>query len=372
MIFKEMRLRKDSLHYRLVNRMFGPLPTFNNFCPYFWLTVFCIPMSIPFFAGVGIKWVFLNLPRLLTPLGVLLAPVGALLVKGLEWALVGFEKMIDNALCMPLEAATITGISDERLVDLYWHSRFVYMDKYNYSEDLAYRSLLGNADDRKQRTVWARMDHKFQAWMRGKGDNWREDLKAAQTRLAAQREEEERAQAVRDAVRAAADKAQREAAAVSAAARREMLNNIVKYTKIVMPVMLGILALIPLYFVFLLLKILVGLHWAAICLGILKMPWYLVLAIWWVLKLPYRFMILFSTVERLVIISLPFVAAVLIRLSRKCDLELPITIFFSGPAGGLFRRISRWCDAVNEFGEFMVEGFKMWKRDNCPQIIWEE
>jgi hypothetical protein len=361
MIFKEVKLKRDSWHYRLTDRMFGPLPTFSNFCPYFWLTVFCVVVSPLFFAGVGLKWSFMNLPRVLTPLGVLLAPVGALLVKVLEWALVRFESVIDSALCMPLEAATITGISDEKLLDLYRHSRYNFMDRYQYSEDMAYRSLLSNAEDRKQRTLWARMDHKFQAWMNGKGEGWRAELEAAKARVIAEREENERAQAVRDAVRAAASKA-------ADARRRQMLNNIVKYTKIVTPIVLSILALIPLYFSFLLLRIVIGLPWAHIGLEILKLPLYLLMAIWWVIKLPYRAMMIFSLGERLAIISLPFVAAVLIRLSRKCDLELPFTVAF----GGFFRRLSRWGDSVNEFGEFMFEGFKMWKRDNCPQIIWEE
>jgi hypothetical protein len=376
MIFKEVKLRKDAWHYRLQNRMFGPLPTFNNFCPYFWITVFCVIVSPVFFSGVAMKWAFLRLPLVLAPIGTVLAPVGALLLGVLELVVEKLLSGIDNVLCLPLEAATIAGISDERLLDLYGHSRYIYMDRYQYSDSLAYQSLLGNADDRKTRKLWARMDHKFQAWILGRGDNWREDLKAAEARLVTKREDEARELAVREAVRAAAAAVQREADAKAAAERRQMLNNIVKYTKIAIPAMLGLLGLVALFGVYKFLVFLVMLPWLDLALNILKLPLYLLAGIWWVLKLPYRFIILFDVWQRLIIIATPIVGVVLVRLSRKCDLELPLTVFSSWltkrRSSGLYRRIGSLFDAFGDFVDFMIEGFKMWKRDNCPQIIWEE
>jgi hypothetical protein len=46
---KEYTLNKDGFHAKLQMYIFGHIPYEDNFCPYFWLTVFCIIVFIPVF-----------------------------------------------------------------------------------------------------------------------------------------------------------------------------------------------------------------------------------------------------------------------------------------------------------------------------------
>lgn len=49
-MFKNIKLKKDAWHVKLHTFVFGPCPPgiyFTNFCPYFWLTIFCI-LAAPF------------------------------------------------------------------------------------------------------------------------------------------------------------------------------------------------------------------------------------------------------------------------------------------------------------------------------------
>jgi hypothetical protein len=50
MFIKEVHLSSHSWHYKLQKLFFGQVPYKNNFCPYFWLTIFCIifaPIYLP-------------------------------------------------------------------------------------------------------------------------------------------------------------------------------------------------------------------------------------------------------------------------------------------------------------------------------------
>ena len=53
MFFDEIILSKKSWHFRLQSRIFGTPPFEDNFCPYFWLTIFCTIIAPFFYFALG-------------------------------------------------------------------------------------------------------------------------------------------------------------------------------------------------------------------------------------------------------------------------------------------------------------------------------
>lgn len=56
----EVKLRRDGWHFRLQKWVFGEVPYQNNFCPYFWLTIFCLVASPFKLAWLGVYAAFLR------------------------------------------------------------------------------------------------------------------------------------------------------------------------------------------------------------------------------------------------------------------------------------------------------------------------
>ena len=105
-------LKRDGWHSRLQEWVFGYIPYKNNFCPFFWLTIFCI-IATPF-VGLyklvkGIPWAFATIIALVTFI------VG----KPLELLF----NLLDRYLCQPVYRQQTIGyadsMNDESAYDLY-------------------------------------------------------------------------------------------------------------------------------------------------------------------------------------------------------------------------------------------------------------
>lgn len=92
----EVTLSRNSWHYRLQNFVFNDVPFQKNFCPYFWLTIFCI-FAFPF---VGI-WTLVKKP----------------LLAFFEFLLFGFEKVgevVDEKVCTPYRERSLESVTPEQ------------------------------------------------------------------------------------------------------------------------------------------------------------------------------------------------------------------------------------------------------------------
>lgn len=372
----EINLKKGAWHYRLQHTIFGEFQDFNNFCPYFWLTMFCIAVSPFCFSFYAFKWVATNaIPYLLGFAWVALRPVAELAFRGFEL----FFDLLDRSVCLPMERAALEYLDERRLVTLYENSRYSFKRDGMSDEEALQRLFYYRTNDRDDRKRVLRMDKKFQLWKDIAGDSWEEKLSKAKqeaaTKKVAEREEQDRRRAERE-----------EAVAKAEVTRRKMLNNIVIWTKRLTPYLLGIIGLGGLY---LLCRMCVWMPWIELGKITVKMiiaiPVCIVWFFWQVIKIGWDVVThlwkmgpMFSRPEKGMMMALPFVGAILMKISRKCDLEI-----------GFVRGLRRFADALGklvfflgrpfeyvvlglvEFVKFVAEYVVLFKKDHCPKINWE-
>jgi hypothetical protein len=377
MIFKEVKLKKDSWHFRLQRFVFGRQPTYSNFCPYFWLTIFCVIISPILFPAVGLVMVAKKVPAALAWIGDVLSPLFRPLNAVFDLLVRGLDEVINFLICMPLERMDLNSLTDREVVDLYQHSRYRWMDAYSYDKDYAYKALLNNAESKKQRTLWARMDDRFNAWIGLAGDDWRSKLDDAIAKeQARQRDEHARAEE-RARLRYEADKAAEAASRDASAQRKETLNSIVLWTKRLVPFLLFAVASVLLYvlWIFAMFLFRIGIP-QAVFSSIIGIPNFLWVATVFIVMVPMKLVRLFWGWELTAMVATVLFGFVAYRKAGKCTLYL--TSERSTPWW-----LSRWLEAlgdwfcafiesVGNFFSFLKQGFLMWKKDNCPQIIWEE
>ena len=280
-----------------------------------------------------------------------------------------------------MERATLEYLDERRLVTLYENSRYSFMRQGMSEAEGLERLIYYKADDEKSAKRIRRMDKKFQIWKETAGDQWEEKLSRAKQEAAAKKVAE----------REAADKRQRERESYAAGAearRRRQLNNIVLWTKRVTPYALGLIGILSVYVLFRLTMLMATLPW----LGIGKTAVKVVIAIpvafgwliymffktgWDVVTHLWRMGPMFSGAEKGTMMALPFVGAILMKLSRKCDLEIGFTkwVFRFGDAlsrvvlflGKPFEYVAI---GIVEFIKFVVEYVMLFKKDHCPKINW--
>ena len=139
MFFDEITLSRKSWHYRLQSFMFGSPPYTNNFCPYFWLTCFCLLVSPFVFCFVGVVGAirFLN-------------------VLAKEYFLKPFDEFMEKVeenVCIPYVDNKMRELSDEYVLKLWQKVR-----GYDYSSSKAEKF------------------HRWQETMTKDGVNWRKRL----------------------------------------------------------------------------------------------------------------------------------------------------------------------------------------------------
>jgi hypothetical protein len=141
-----------------------------------------------------------------------------------------------------------------------------------------------------------------------------------------------------------------------------VLNSIVKYTKILFPIMVGTALLALAGVLVLYAKFLVPL-----VLWVLYQP--IRFLLWWGRGV-VEFVLLFSGRDAGMVGGTVLGGLFLIALTRKCDLDVPApkAILFLAK---VLRPVDILIGGIIGAGKFMVEGFKMWKKDHCPQIVWE-
>lgn len=354
----QINLKKDSWHYKLQCTIVGKT-NFQNFCPYFWLTIFCLLASPFYFGAKLIGKIFMWIISLLF----LAAPIFVVLGKGLDMVYDFFDKNI----CLPLEKKSLETPDPETLLKLYHDSRYFYIKNHNISEKDALSWLIdrGTADGYSKKKVMSK-DRKFRLWVEMTGEDWYEKLLAIDTAWRLTAEEQEKK-----------DKVARSARYEAGREREKRLAKIAANTQKAAPYFLSLIGIGFLYLIylagswmhengvfFILWKTLTGTIWAiahffySIIHFLLFIPWF------------------FSKIEWLVILSLPFIGILAARILNKCDLNLtglapalnaiPKFFYWIGT------KVDRIITTLKDVAGFFIDYIKETKKGYCPAIKWED
>jgi len=199
-------LKPYGWHFRLQQWTFGDMPRLNNFCPFFWITIFCIMVSPFVGAFKSARW----LGRLsLVPLGYLFYPIVYLAER--------YNLFFDAQ----YGTSRATAPEDMTPQQAHWLFDFIY----SWSTEPKYRherykfSLL---KENKKRQFLAR----FNAW-KDVTDNWEDIIKDEQKKIME--------------AKAAFEEAKRQ--------RKKKYMQIAQYTKTLVLLPIGIGAIYLLYFI---------------------------------------------------------------------------------------------------------------------------
>jgi hypothetical protein len=218
----EITLNSNGWHRRLQRFVFNNPPRFNNFCPYFWLTNFCILVTF------------------IIPI-VPLVKLILLIVKGFVWFIEKSTDWFDQKICEPLvrQAARIMGEDDimKAWVVNYNHE---WTRGSNSEADWEYYHFMRDEyflDKDGKDPIYGTKEYKKKA-MRKKFDLWKQDNPDWELKL------KEMRQKIKDSwLKAAEDrkklqeelalkeKQEWEAREVAKKRTQQMFTNIVKYTK---------------------------------------------------------------------------------------------------------------------------------------------
>ena len=232
----EVKLNKNGWHRRLQEYVFRNPPRYPNLCPYFWLTNFCI-------------------------LFVFIIPIVPL-IKTLRWIFVkialGIERLInwiDRVICQPMYDNIVKGLPEGDIVDG-WLAKYGWGVIQDMPEDemalFSERHTTLHGDGYKARN---KREERFDRWRSITPDwekklaEYREKRKAFFIECAAKRVEEEKKKDAKDKARREYLEKEAGKIAAKAAKKQRMFNNIVKYTKMITPVILILLALTVGYFI---------------------------------------------------------------------------------------------------------------------------
>ena len=327
MFFDKIKLSKKSWHYRLQCHMFGSPPFLSNFCPYFWLTIFCLIV----FVTIG-PFVFI---------GKKVAKFCVKMANFVIWVLLLVEKafsFLDEKICAPIAERHYRSLSDEdiytltRKAGVYWDDNGNLWSKRNESNGSLrtfrkWRDTFGDGwQDRVKEIIRLHKE-----WEKREEQREVEQLEAARERLAQKKKAEQR--------------------------RKKLLTKIVLYTKwIVTPVVLfvGVFALITIvaglgYLLFPLGKLICA-YWnpSAILVGVKQC--FIAVAI--ILVLAAITAILYFSCRKLIRCSS-------LLLPRLPNISIKEPVVRTGKA------------LVAPF-QIFVDYIKVFKQNNCPAIIWEE
>ena len=168
-MFQEVSLNTNGWHANLQRWMFGHIPFKNNFCPFFWLTIFCV-IAAPFVGSV--RFVMWAASGILSLLVKLILPV--------ESFMNSIVSAIDKHFCKPwYESQTESFVGKMKDDDI--HSLFGFIfgwseldSKNNINIQEGYTPQFRHMNDRKRKRYLDR----WKLWKNKAGDSWEEKLKS--------------------------------------------------------------------------------------------------------------------------------------------------------------------------------------------------
>lgn len=321
MFFDEITLSQKSWHFRLQAWMFREPPFLDNFCPYFWLTIFCL-FATPFFAlGLGANWAFLRLMDLLK-----------LFDRALTY--------VETKICDPWVDWNIQRLNDKEV----W---------YCYDRAQAYNAY---GEDRcKKKTVKAAK--MFARWKAVMADKWEARLKEIEQRVQKQVEEYEKGRKKREYEKQKQEKLLMK----KRAERRRFFGKVVSWTKwIVIPIAILAVTFCALAFLYL-----VGFGIFKLC-RLIYLAWNSAVVIHYTKILGAIILFLF----------LLFLMGYLIIRLAKCLAFLLPKAPFKPEKKSYWRRFDdfmfRVVPVIIAPFQLFIDYVKVFKQNNCPAIKWEK
>lgn len=326
----EIKLNPLGWHKKLQRYVFPEIPEFQNFCPYFWITIFCL-------FAVSFVW---------------LAKTGAgianrYIIPAMEFLGTKIDWFIENCFCIPLDRLLLLNLDGDSLFNVYDVSEeaFIKRNTWMTTEEAKqeYKERYGDRGVYKGRR---NANQKYERWKKLHGDNWQTILDGVVARRKLEQErqaEEENKQFLK-----------RVAAREASAKRIMKLSNATQ--KVVPYLLWAVLAFVS-YLLFNLGVLLVAachrIHWDRVWTGI---KWILLhgsVVVGCCLVIILVFGALFYCVEQLKnrCVWKPSWPKPLAAFGRFCLL----------PFVGLAALI-----------EFIVEYIKVSKKNYCPKIQWEK
>lgn len=317
-MFTQVSLNKNGWHYKLQYWMFSHIPFTDNFCPYFWLTIFCVLVApiVAFYRYLGAGIIYC-----------IMAPF-YLLERAVDF--------IDIRWCQPLFAKRTSNYVDT-MSDHDAYNLFNFMFGWGYNNN----KLIENEDDsitpitnhifdklksKVQNRHWAR----WREWRARAGDKWTERIKTAKEKYVKSQEESKE-------TRLSAENQ-----------RKQFFNKLVKYTKLMVFLPIGVVGVYLIYWLSLLGIVIVE-NWSAI------VAFFVAFGLWLWNALPYVGLVLFCAAVLILLVVL------VVSLVKKCNISLPGT--------QLAKKI--W-SPFKSVGGFFVMYFKAFKENHCPAIQWED
>lgn len=329
MFFDVIKLSRNSWHYRLQSFLFGEPPYLDNFCPYFWLSIFCLMIS-PFVGlFIGCRKIYFFCVSILEKL---LSPV------------YNVADFIQENICEPFLASRYRGLSDAKIY-------YLFDKAYMYKN-----SLTSGYGDLK---VGNKCAKEFEIWKKAMGETWEEYLAGVKKRVQKRKDEEwKRQDEYEEKLRK-----RKEVKLKKEQLRKKMFSKIAQYTKwVAIPIGL-ILAIVVVG------GILFFLGWG--CSFIVKS-----LISFWTWKVTG---VMFGiTLGLLTLIGIAFILA---KLGKKLKACLSF-LFIPEPKPLKPKRLKKAIDLedlIIAFLEKLILPFqifivyvKIFKQNNCPAILWEE
>ena len=318
MFFDEIKLSKKSWHYKLQSWMFNVPPFEDNFCPYFWLTIFCLFIA-PFVAAIRF------FPAAVIKVG-----------EFFSWPFIMLSDVFEQRICKPLVENRIRSLSDSEIFHIYRYS------------DL---SFYGGYDHKMHTKCYAQ----FIKWRAITGDSWVEELEKIKLRMAARYREEEKFLEKLHKKR----KEEERKEALKRAERRKKFAKIVNYTKWVVLPLIGIIGVLVVIFTLYVLAL--GLVW------LVK----LIVAHW-----NWKAAAVVATILGLLVGGALFVVLV-ITLFKKLSscLQVMVSNLPSKPKriepsrmGQFFGTVGK---AIVSPFQIFIDYVKVFKQNNCPAIKWD-
>lgn len=337
MFFDSVSLKKNSWHYKLQKFVLNQVPFKNNFCPYFWTTVFCA-FAFPFVALAK---------------GARLAALGCLFLLAFPFAMLyslvdKLADFIETRICAPFNNKRlkeyVDSMSDE---DAYYLAAAVYTD-HAFTDSLytliqrIKDSCFSSAFEDNYKLGKLRLA-RLEEWRSRAGDNWEDRLRKARKSYLKRLQEEEKARA-----KLAAE------AEAAAQRRKAFFNGLVKYTKYLVLLAMGVVLVELLYWLAVFVLFIVE-SWASIA----EFFSWCGSGLWWLITSGGPWLVL-----AVVGIALIYGLVLLVgKMLSKCMWLTP------KDKPGVLKRTGK--KLSNGLGFFTMY-IKTFKENNCPAIKWEE
>lgn len=227
----EIKLHPNGWHRRLQKYVFGSrVPLFHNFCPYFWITNFCILVTFIIPIVPFIKLIVLT-------------------CGGLSWCFNKAADYFEDAICNPMFERAAMKMSSEEIIETWFFNSWNNLLNHNWQAELADEldSWPENMRDKYYGTNYKKRQEKikkFEAW-KAKTPNWEQIIADYKIKRKADMEQHQKDLIAKREERIIQEHKEAERKINAEKRRQKMFTFIVMYTKwIIYPLLLSLAAFI--------------------------------------------------------------------------------------------------------------------------------